>query len=253
MPLLYATGALQDEPDPKDYPYHLASDAIKTRGRGWPVSIDNRTRYPAPLNQHHVPACVGMAGAIYAMMVWWALLGDEAVELSPRALYEWSKRKDHVPGRKHRGTTLRALCKVLTKWGACPEDLWRWDPDSVGHPAMWARAAAWKYRFARYERLDFDQLPHAIHRFNGVLVTLLIHPGWNKPLEEHGFLIQQQEPERETDLHAAVLHGYDENEAFFWVRNSWGPWGLNGDAKLSFRDVKENLRDAWVVVPRWVA
>lgn len=239
----YATGAIADPFDQQDYAYHLSMEAIRTRGPAYPPRLENRHRYPAVFDQENVPACVGHAGAAYAAMAWWDKLSD-LVEFSRLGLYKWAQRKDHVPGTNYPGTTLRALCKVLTKWGGCLEKDWEWGEE---HPVMWARANAWRYRFARYERLQPDQIPHAVHRFHGVLASASVHPGWSVPCEENDYFIEPQKAE--GNLHAFVINGYDEDGAFYWVHNSWGAkWGDRGYAKLPMRDA--NFSDIWLIVPK---
>ena len=245
MPLLYATGALPEPIDEKDYAYHLAGEAPRVRAAGWPVKVDNRDQYTAVVNQHQVPACVGCAGAGFYGMAGWPI-GHNLKEYSIWAAYRWAQAHDGIKRKlkgERGGTTLHGLGAAMKKWGMLSEELWAWDPDNEGRPAPWARAAA---RCSRIDRYEFpegnDQLRHAIHRYHGVLAVLRVHPGWNEPDHRNDFLIEAVEPEDENDLHCIVIAGWNDNEAYWIVRNSWGDeWANRGYAKLPYVDADQNL------------
>ena len=242
----FGLGALKAPDDPLDFEYGVAMATIMQAEL--PSWIDNREYCTPVWNQGQEGSCVGMAIAGAAEFLYWKKLGARP-GFSPRAAYEWAKEYDHIPGVDHEGSTMRAGLKAWQKMGMCPWPRWPYVDGDPGGKDVEAERRARGYPLWRYEKLDNDaniifQMRHAIHKQGLVLVTLKVHTGWINPSADGK--IKYQSNYKFYGYHAAMLVANYHRSGYFWLRNSWDLWGVDGYGQIGYDDIENNLVDAWV-------
>jgi hypothetical protein len=237
-------GAIPDISDIRDFGYHLSVVATRAAANGGlPARIDNRDYCPPIEDQGTIPACVGYAAAGIAGMQYWRVYGERQ-RFSGLGFYRIAQEYDHIPGISYAGTTPRGLLEAWRRIGSPLYDTW---PDGANDWAVTGdavRKTASKYRLPRYERLTgIDETRHAIFQQGAVLMVIRTHDRWDAPGSS---VIRRQPGDAYGEYHAVVAVGYDNDERFFIIRNSWGPiWGMLGYGAVSFGDF-EDITDIWL-------
>lgn len=236
--LPYGLGARYKD-DPRDYAYSAATLA---RAELLPLKVDRRDLFAdIPIwNQGKEGACVGMAVAT-------ALSQVHQVLLSPRYALWGAKLEDEWPGDDYDGSSGRAGCDAARKHGVCQWYKWPYRPFDLSGKAPDADANAALYRITRYERVRTPlEMQHAIEAHGFCLATLDVHTGWIRPGSSGRIRYDSRYYKR--GLHFVVLCGYDDQDGYWLLRNSWGQgWGDQGYGWLKYQDAEANLYDAWTV------
>jgi hypothetical protein len=228
--------------DERDFGYSAAPRVFADM---LPVRVDNRALFAGiPVwNQGKEGACVGMAlGA--------ALSKIHGVVLSPRDMFDRAKHYDEWPGENYDGSSGRGGLDAAKHEGCCLWDLYPFRPFDTSGKSPLADADAALHKITRYERLDGSvQMRHAIaieqHGF--CVATLDVHTGWIKPTKDHRIRYDARYIRR--GLHFVLLCGYDDEDYYWLVRNSWSAgWADGGYGWLSYKDAEANLYDAWLPI-----
>lgn len=199
------------------------------------VSLNRRSQYASPPRRGNKP---------------------ERVRVSPRMLYEMSRRYDEWAGESYEGTSLRGAMKGWHKHGVTTDRLW---PLRVRHRGKWiadreftpkrAQDALRRPLGAYFRILDSDvsHLQSALVEGDAVLASAWVHSGWQheKLQESRRGVVRVPRKAGNTGLHAFAVVGYTQEG--FIIQNSWGSgWGSGGYALLGYDDWFENRQDAWV-------
>jgi hypothetical protein len=159
-------------------------------------------------DQGNTPSCAGFAAAH------WLAAKPINQWLNPYGLYFYANATDEWAPRKHKGTSVRAVMKVLNKMGFVKEYLWT---------------------------SDLQVLINAVLEVSPVVVGTSWGDGMMRP-DKNGFL----DCSRLGSMgHAYLIVGVDTRpkQQFFTIRNSWGTnWGVNGKAKIRFDDMQKLIR-----------
>jgi len=211
-----------------------------------PAVLDNR-KYAGPiLNQGREGACVGFGLAAVANYLIWNRTKTRAkpIMISPRMLYEMTKRYDEWQGEHYDGTSLRGAMKGWNKHGVCPETAWPYDPKDGGRLTPQRQEAALRFPLGAYYRVRHLHLNHmqsAINTVGVLCASALAHSGWDR-VDATGHIPYRNDP---IEGHSFAMIGYDAEG--FWIQNSWGTdWGAKGFGHLSYDDWLENGYDCWV-------
>lgn len=137
------------------------------------------------------------------------------------------------------GAYLSHYARALENFGACEEYFWPFDHRLVNHqPSMNAYRAARKLSI-KTTRLPIDArtIRHYVsHGFPVVLGIYLPLTASEQVRNNNGFIDVPHIIEgttRETEMHAIVICGYDDQNQIFIVRNSWGRRWVNKKHNLS--------------------
>lgn len=210
----FTTGVIPSPPDPRDWIYSKVAS---------PISLPKNYRCnitPLPVrDQGNKGTCVGQAGANANEILQFKERGT-AERLSSLYLYGMCKQLDGYP--EIEGTFLRVLMKVLTEYGAPPENRfpyytnWSKPPVPVGGIHSLARPN----RIKTYAKVQTEQeLKQALIEQGPVPIAMLITESFFKarygvvPKEASGTLLGG---------HAMTLIGYDDGTRLYEVINSWG-------------------------------
>lgn len=198
--------------------------------------------------------------------------------VSARMLYQMARNYEFAPESQLSGSSVRNSLKAFFHNGACSEQKSRYIAGDLSWFLTLERARdARKIRLGSYYRVQNDVLAWqaAINEVGAMVVSAIIHTGWNKlelnpknsvsmqPLEPAHVLAPNLIPEVKQAHeylggHAFAVVGYDDEG--FYVLNSWGDnWGrvldsddipinpgIPGVAIWRYADWSAHVFDGWV-------
>ena len=242
-------------PSPQDDRDFLVTTFLEVaKGKTPPDSFDLRDEMSPVISQGQEGSCAGQAGdgiKEYQEMVEYGTFQD----FSSRFLYELAKKDS---GHKE-GTTLRAICRTLKKYGICLEEEWPYVPNEVGEMKNTAFTTALNYRIKSFARVrTISQLKESLINFGPVLIGIKVFKGMiGKECKKTGVVPDPGCFERMRSLggHALIMCGYDDNMTYWKkpggiiVKNSWGTkYGDNGYNYISYSYINSNMLDAYSLV-----
>ena len=212
------------------------------------------------LHQGSEGSCTGFGLACVVNFQRWVLAGAPARKfesVSPRMLYEMSRRYDEYEGEDYDGSSCRGAIRGFHQNGVCREAHWKYHADHATQPVPDWPERARDITLGVYYRIDtkvIADVQAAIVEAGAVFVSARTHDGWadvkKTPLGARFTLGKLPTLEWPTALddraHAFALVGFD-REGFIF-QNSWGSgWGASGFARIRYADWLENAMDAWVL------
>lgn len=197
------------------------------------------------LDQEHEGACTGFALA--AVINYLNSERGNRFRVSPRMLYEMSRRFDEWPGNDYSGSSCRGAIKGWYAMGVCRDKDWPYVPGEPGNLTVARAKGSRESRIGAYYRLNhrLADFHAALNETGAILVSANVHAGWCEAdvKANKGVIPHYREAPRPCG-HAFALVGYDGRG--FLVQNSWGEdWGNNGTAIWTYEDWFENIRDGW--------
>ncbi|TDU30818.1 chitinase class I [Panacagrimonas perspica] len=205
-------------------------------------------------------SCTGFGLACVVNFQRWVLAGAPARKfesVSPRMLYEMSRRYDEYEGEDYEGSSCRGAIRGFHQNGVCSEAHWPYEPSRPTQPvADWAERAR-EVTLGVYYRVDtkvIADLQAAIVEAGAVFVSTRTHAGWaslpTRTIDAKFKLAKlptlQWPSAHDGNGHAFALVGFDRDG--FILQNSWeADWGANGFARIRYTDWLENAMDAWVL------
>lgn len=155
------------------------------------------------------------------------------------------------------GTTMLDAIEALKKYGACREDLWPNEEDSINAEPpeeAYTHGAHFKIAEAEYVETDLALWKSTLAEGYPIAFCLNTFTSFDHATESKGRvpLPKKDEQEREEHgWHAMLCVGYLEKDQLFIVRNSWGTeWGDRGYCYIPYKYVihsELNGHDSWVV------
>ena len=147
------------------------------------------------------------------------------------------------------GAQIRDGIKVVAKQGAPPEDDWPYDITQFAvKPPQQAYTDAAKNKVTSYHRVS-----RVLNQFKGCLASgypfvlgFTVYDSFESAaVAQSGHLSMPQSGETVVGGHAVVAVGYDDQNQWFIIRNSWGAnWGLQGYFTMPYQYLMEpNLSD----------
>jgi hypothetical protein len=244
---------MPDRVDVRDWVYQPTLAAL-------PDQVVNLGRVPKVLDQRGEGACTGFALA--AVINFLLHARGVARLVSPFMLYHLARRYDDRPGEAYEGASARGAMKGWLRHGVCSEALWP-EAASAGWPLP--RRIAREARLTpggAYYRVSHKQvrdLHAALAEAGALYVTLLVHPGWQRPgpaavavcAETGGRSGTLRVPVirrrgAASEGHAVAVLGYTAEG--FLIQNSWGEgWGTRGFALLPYEDYVRCACDVWAL------
>jgi C1A family cysteine protease len=160
--------------------------------------------------------------------------GPVIVDLATEALF-WAAKE--VQGNRDDGTSFRVIYSALRDSGQPEENAWPYDPDlDIRDPAYGPPAGSYSAadcRRARLRRIDADLDAIKAELDDGNVVVVGIELWEEFELLRDGELDLPNSADRNGNMHAVALVGYDRDRERLLVRNSWGTdWGEDGYAWL---------------------
>jgi hypothetical protein len=211
-----------------------------------PAKIDYTDQMTPVRNQGNEGSCVGFATAVgvreYQEQIDWKTY----VTLSPRYIYELAKQ---ISGHSE-GTTLKAAAQVCVKNGVCEEKYWKYVAGEPGKPEEGSDINAAGYRIQPgYFRITNErELKASLAKYGAVLSAVKVYKNWYRD-NKTGHIPDSTWSEKSNILggHAIALVGYDDATKEYKFKNSWGLWGDKGYGYLSYKEMKFELSEAYLL------
>jgi len=213
-----------------------------------PKSVDLREYCNTIKQQGSLGCCSGFAfGAAFETMK----------NIQTKSLNEWDtselyiyfyERKLMGTIEKDSGAYLRDGCKVLKDYGSSLEQYWPYDISKFKKAPSWtANLVGGITRIESYYRCwSLDDIKFALSQKMPVVFGMYVYRNY---LEYNGGIYNKIDG-YQAGGHAQLLVGFDDEQKYLIVRNSWGEnWGDKGYCYLSYDMFNKLFMDAWVIIP----
>lgn len=241
-------GLRRDKPDPRDFVYvprFQVSLYPETTNR------KNFKNFPFRWDQGNRGSCTGHGGA--AAFVQALIKNNQPVFEPSRIFAYYNAREDDMKGEDS-GASIRDMIKALAKYGVCPEESWKSDPDKFAvKPSAEAYAEAEKHQAIEYYRIHpitKEAIMDAIYNGYAVVYGQMLYESFmSEKVAATGIVPYPNKCwEQEYGGHCKAALDY-EKEGVFDI-NSWGKkWGIDGGCLIPWRyllDPKLTF-DCWVI------
>jgi C1A family cysteine protease len=233
-------GWIPDIPDYRDYTYAAPAHVMASLA----ASVDLRDQCPDVYNQGRIGSCTAnaIAGALEFDMM---KQGQDAVTPSRLFIY-YNERAMERTIPSDAGAMIRDGIKSVAVQGDCPESLWTYD-DTPADPATnlfppGAKAATKPnrtcYREAvKHKALSYHSIDQNLADMKGCLAEgypfvfgfAVFASFESEEVAKTGNVPMPGSGEKPIGGHAVLAVGFDDDDALFIVRNSWGDgWGDAG-------------------------
>lgn len=217
-------GWKRDLPDARDLVMHLTVQRL-------PGKVDLRAKCPAVYDQGEIGSCTAnaIAGALE-----FDLVVEEREPFTPSRLFiYYNERAMEGTAGSDSGAELRDGCKSVATTGACPEIQWPYSRD-----LLFVKPEAVCYAQARRDLARrYFRLPQSLGALKACLAAgypfvfgFTVYDAFESDqVAKTGVLTMPGAHESVLGGHAVMAVAYDDAEARFAVRNSWGAdWGMKG-------------------------
>ena len=236
-------GWIPDLPDHRDFSYAAPAEFLTAL----PTAVDLRPQCPAVYDQGQLGSCT--ANAIGGAIEFERLKQNLSDFVPSRLFIYYNERVIENTVDSDSGAQLRDGMKVVAKLGAPPETDWPYDISKFeDKPPANAFTDAAKNKVVSYQRVN-----RILNQFKGCLasgypfvVGFTAYDSLESAQVAHtGHLLMPQPGEGVVGGHAVVSVGYDDQNQWFIMRNSWGPdWGMQGYFTMPYQYLMEaNLSD----------
>jgi C1A family cysteine protease len=217
-----------------------------------PTSVDLTSKCPPVYDQGQLGSCTGnsIAGAIQ-----FEQMKQNLNSFTPSRLFiYYNERVLENTVNSDSGAQIRDGMKVVAKLGAPPETDWPYDITKFADkPPAIAFTDAAKNKVTSYQRVN-----RSLSQFKGCLASgypfvfgFTVYDSFESTtVAQTGHASMALPNEQVAGGHAVMAVGYDDQNQWFIVRNSWGnTWGMNGYFTLPYQYLLEtNLSDDfWTV------
>lgn len=225
----------------KDYPAKVYISEL-------PKKVDLRPHLNEVGSQSSLGSCSGWAYAA-AMEFLFTKRTEYKYKtmLSPLHLY-YHERVLMGTVEKDSGAYLRDGCKVLQKTGIAMERFWPYRIEKFAtEPGIGAELSAGFFQANSYWRAyTLDEIKEALANEKAVVIGAKIFSNISKAWTDG--IIRMPGTSDYIGSHAMTLAGYDDENQWFIVRNSWGSnWGDEGYAYIPYKYMPY-IHDIWVLV-----
>jgi C1A family cysteine protease len=241
-------GWTPDLPDHRDLTYSAPAMFLTAL----PTSVDLRPKCPPVYDQGQLGSCTGnsIAGAIQ-----FEQMKQGLTSFTPSRLFiYYNERVLEGTVNSDSGAQIRDGMKVVAKQGAPPETDWPYDITKFTEkPPANAYADAAKNKVTSYQRVS-----RVLNEFKGCLASgypfvfgFTVYASFESTqVAQTGHAPMPSGNEQVVGGHAVLAVGYDDQNQWFIVRNSWAnTWGMAGYFTLPYQYLLEtNLSDDfWTV------
>jgi C1A family cysteine protease len=216
-----------------------------------PKRVDLRDELAHAQDQHALDSCT--ANALAAAH---ELVERRAARLArplSRLFIYWNARAIERDVHEDDGITIRDGVHAMRRHGACTEDAWPYlEARVLERPNERAYEEARRHRLDDADRvhIELDAMRACIATRQPVVFGIQLFESFGDG-GDHG-RIRMPRPDHEKHIggHTMLAAGYDDREAVFIVRNSWGTgWGERGYCFLPYEYVADRrfTDEAWVL------
>jgi C1A family cysteine protease len=228
-----------DLPDQRDYSYAVPAEVVKDMSQ----SVDLRAQCPLVYDQGQIGSCTanGIAGAIEFDMMKQGL-----ADFTPSRLFiYYNERAMEGTTGSDAGAYIRDGIKSVASQGDCPESMWTYDdtpaqPDGTFPPGSKAATQPSQQCYdnaIHHKALSYQSIDQNLADMKGCLASgypfvfgFAVYESFESPeVARTGDVPMPGAGEAVVGGHCVMAVGYDDQDALFICRNSWGPgWGDAG-------------------------
>lgn len=243
-----------DLPDQRDFrrsSFSLASPKLKT------VYLSSKYHLPLPYDQDYLGSCT--ANAI-AFLVHFDLINkNDVVKVAPfmpsRLFIYYYERFIEGTIDQDAGAELRDGLKVTADYGVPPETIWPYDETKFkDEPISEAIKQATKFTSLKYFRLDNTNkqlLVSCLMQGYPICFGMTVYESFmSDQVAKTGIVPMPLMTENIEGGHAMAIVGYNAQQDYFVVRNSWGTsWGQKGYCRIPAAYLTNNnlADDFWYI------
>lgn len=219
-----------------------------------PPRVDLRPGCSPVEDQGHVGSCT--ANAVVGAVEFKRRKAGRQEDLSRLFVYYNARRLRGAEG-EDAGATIGHGMAALLAHGVPPERAWPYDPEKVTvTPDDSAYGLATAESEIEYARVDgIEHIKGALAREFPVVFAISLPTRCYDEASRTGLMPDPSDDELAGVLtrhgrHAMLLVGYDSNDRFFRIRNSWGAgWGEQGYCRVSMETFERGLavNSAWIL------
>ena len=236
-------GWIPDLPDSRDHIYSAPIEWLVKL----PPKTDLRDSCPSVYDQGQLGSCT--ANAIAAAMEYEQMKQKEKYFMPSRLFIYYNERVMERSIDSDSGAQIRDGIKSVGKQGDCPEKIWPYDiaKFAAKPPAPCYRNAV-KHKAVLYQRVSriANQMKGCLASGYPFVFGFSVYDSFMTPVvAKTGHAKMPGPNDRMEGGHAVVAVGYDDEDQWFIVRNSWGTgWGMQGYFTLPYAYLAdENLSD----------
>ena len=244
-----------DFPDHRDLKFSPQRDSYPIHT----VMLTDKYNFSKPYNQGELGSCTGNG---IAFQVQFDLM-NKALVANPNAkvympsrlfIYWWERYIEHSLNEDS-GAQIRDGIKAVAAKGVCDEDKWPYDIKTfTHHPTDDMLKEANKFQALEYKRSDNSQTGNLVaaldHGFPIVFGFTVFESFESTEVATTGIVPMPKDDEAILGGHCCVIVGYNAENDYFLVRNSWGTdWGIDGYFKMPGNYITDtNLAsDFWII------
>ncbi len=183
--------------------------------------------------------------------MWFEALKTDPAALAPSRLFiYYNERSAERQPRCNVPCSLRDGHRAVEMFGACPEPQWRYviDNFSVRAPKR-CYSEGLNHRVATYLRVprELRHMKACLSQARPFTLGMSVYSSFESSgVKRSGIAPMPKPGEQVVGGHAVMVVGYDERQACFIVRNSWGTrWGQAGYFLLPYAYVMSEKEYAW--------
>ncbi len=236
-------GWIPDVPDHRDHLYAAPLEWIAKL----PTKVDLRPQCPDVYDQGHLGSCT--ANAIAGAMEFEQMKQKEKYFMPSRLFIYYNERAMEHTTASDSGAQIRDGIKSVGKQGDCPEKLWPYDIARFSQqPPASCYKNATKHKAVLYQRVSriANQMKGCLASGYPFVFGFSVYDSFMSPdVAKTGHAKLPGPKDKLEGGHAVMAVGYDDENQFFIVRNSWGTgWGMKGYFTLPYAYLaEENLSD----------
>ncbi len=233
-------GWKRDIPDQRDHTFAVPPEISKKIGPG----TDLRCQCPPVYDQQHIGSCT--ANSIAAALQFDMMKQDAATAFMPSRLFiYYNERAMEGTVGSDAGAQIRDGIKSVASQGDCPETLWPYDgrpanPDGTfpldhrarQQPSQDCYSSAVQHRALKYQSVDQNlaDMKGCLAAGYPFIFGFTVYESFeSEAVAKTGDVPMPGAGESIMGGHAVMAVGYDDEDALFICRNSWGDqWGDAG-------------------------
>lgn len=245
-----------DKPDERDFRFATIRTIDLTKA---PKKIDLRTHMTPVEDQGWTSSCVANASVgsleyLYSKRLGkrWSCFRKDPRDYSRMFVYWYARKLDGFE-QEDGGCYIRTAMKAMQKFGVCQEKYWEFKPKNIFRPPNdEAQDRANRRKVVNYYRItSVDETICALAEQRPVIFGALLYESFMDPNNNGIIPLPDVANEKFIGGHAMLAVGYDLDQAYFIIRNSWGTdWGLKGYCKMPFdyfKPIGHQVSDCWVI------
>ena len=220
-----------------------------------PLKVDLTPELPGVLDQKSLGSCASQATS---NLLKYLLMKEQLPVFQPSRLYlYWNTRVaiERSSPSEDTGVSISDVCKSLTKYHACDEDIWPYIIDEFSAaPPLEAYKNANLHKKITYKRVPINliNICHILASGYPILIGLQIYDSFETEEVMKTGIVPMPNLQKDNLLggHCVLLVGYDDNEKKFRIMNSWGTdVGQGGYFELDYSYVlnKNLASDFWTI------